>query len=174
MEARFVAIISEMTVTSPTLPVDDGIVTSAKQFSDSLTQDLTDEEIKRAFELTVSITRKWQEKFRRQFSHPLFSVEDALQALDEFEEELKYELATKLDVYATVDSTPIFEGKPPVVEFSGALPSHSIAKEGFAHDQKEWEVKRATKKGEAFYGQKEDPAKTRRRAERERKKQQGK
>lgn len=143
-----------MTVTSPTLPVNDGIVTSAKQFSDSLTQDLTDEEIKRAFELTVSITRKWQEKFRRQFSHPLFSVEDALQALDEFEEELKYELATKLDVYATVDSTPIFEGKPPVVEFSGALPSHSIAKHGFDHEKKTWEVQHATARDEDYYGQK--------------------
>lgn len=140
--------------TSPTLPVNDGIVTSAKQFSDSLTQDLTDDEIKRAFELTVRISRKWQEKFRRQFSQPLFTVEDALEALDEFEEELKYELATKLDVYATVDATPIFEGQPPIVEFSGALPSHSIAKDGFDHERKTWEVQHATARGEDYYGQK--------------------
>lgn len=159
----------KMTVTSPQLPVNDGIVTSAKQFSDALTQDLTDDEIKRAFELTVRISRKWQDKFRRQFSQPLFTVEDALQALDEFEEELKYELATKLDVYATVDSTPIFEGKPPVVEFSGALPSHSIAKQGFDHERKEFEVKRATNKGEAYLGEKDAHAgKTQRRAERAR------
>lgn len=157
-------------ITSPTLPVNDGIVTSAKQFSDSLTQDLTDDEIKRAFELTVRITHKWQDKFRRQFSQPLFTVEDALQALDEFEEELKYELATKLDVYATVDSTPIFEGKPPIVEFSGALPSHSIAKHGFDHEKKIFEVKRATNKGEAYLGEKESHAgETQKRRERGRK-----
>lgn len=144
-----------MTDSSPTLPVDEGIVTSAKQFSDALTQELNDDEIKRAFELTVRITNKWQEKFRRQFGpHAPFTVEDAMEALDKFEEELKYELATKLDVYATVDVTPIFEGEPPIVEFSGALPSHSIAKHGFDHEKKTWEVQHATARDEDYYGQK--------------------
>lgn len=144
-----------MSVTSPQLPVNDGIVTSAKQFSDALTQELTDDEIKRAFELTVRISNKWHRKFVSKFGpHSIFTPEEALEALDEFEEELKYELATRLHVYATVDATPVFEGEPPIVEFAGALPSHKIAKEGFAHDQKEWEVKHATARGEAYYGQK--------------------
>jgi hypothetical protein len=144
-----------MPVNSPVLPVDDGIVNSAKQFSDALTQDLTDDEIKRAFELTVRISNKWHRKFVSRFGpHSIFTPEEALEALDEFEEELKYELATKLHVYATVDATPVFEGEPPIVEFSGALPSHDIAKYGFDHSRKEWEVKHATERGEAYYGQK--------------------
>jgi hypothetical protein len=144
-----------MTNTSPTLPVNDGIVTSAKQFSDGLTQDLTDDEIKRAFEMTVKITAKWHEKFARRFGpHSIFTPEEALEALDEFEEELKYELATRLHVYATVDPTPVFEGEPPIVEFAGALPSHSIAKHGFDHEKKTWEVQHATAREEDYYGQK--------------------
>lgn len=149
-----------MTDTSPTLPTDDGIVTSAKQFSDGLTQDLNDDEIKRAFEMTVRITNKWQEKFRRQFGpHAIFTVEDAMEALDKFEEELKYELATKLNVYATVDATPVFEGEGPIVEFAGALPSHPIARHGFDHEKKTWEVQHATARDEDYYGQKGKHAK---------------
>lgn len=142
-------------VTSPQLPVDDGIVTSAKQFSDALTQELTDDEIKRAFELIVRISKKWHEKFASKFGpHSLFTPEEALESLDEFEEELKYELATKLHVYATVDATPVFEGKPPIVELAGALPSHNIAKYGFDHERKSAEVQKATARGEAYYEQK--------------------
>jgi hypothetical protein len=140
--------------TSPQLPVDDGIVKSAKQFSDALSMDLTDEEIKKAFELTVRISNKWHEKFRLRFSGGIFTPEEALMALDKFEEELKYELATKLNVYATVDATPVFEGKPPIVEFSGALPSHDIAKYGLDYEKKTFEVQHATERGEAYYEQK--------------------
>ncbi len=160
-----------MTNTSPQLPVDDGIVTSAKQFSDALTQELTDDEIKRAFELTVRISQKWHEKFVSKFGpHSIFTPEEALEALDEFEEELKYELATKLHVYATVDATPVFEGEPPIVEFAGALPSHSIAKQGFDHEKQQYMVKRATSNREDYLGQKSDDGKTKRRAERDRRK----
>ena len=144
-----------MTDTSPTLPVDDGIVSSAKQFSDALTQELNDDEIKRAFEMIVRISEKYHEKFARQFGpHAIFTPEEALEALDKFEEELKYELATKLHVYATVDATPVFEGEPPIVELAGALPSHPIAKQGFDHEKKTWEVQHATERGEDYYGQK--------------------
>jgi hypothetical protein len=164
-----------MPVNSPKLPVDDGIVSSAKEFSDVLTQELTDDEIKSAFELTVRISHKWHEKFVSRFGpHSLFTPEEALEALDEFEEELKYELATKLHVFATVDATPIFEGEPPIVEFAGALPSHNITKYGLDHERKSYEVRRATVKGEDYYGQKDHGGKNKRRAERERQKQKGK
>jgi hypothetical protein len=144
-----------MPVNSPQLPVDDGIVTSAKEFSDVLTQELTDDEIKTAFEMTVRISNKWHRKFVSRFGpHSIFTPEEALEALDEFEEELKYELATRLHVFATVDATPVFEGEPPIVEFAGALPSHNVAKHGFDHDRKTWEVQHATERGEDYYGQK--------------------
>jgi hypothetical protein len=144
-----------MSATSPQLPVDDGIVSSAKEFSDVLTQELTDDEIKRAFEMTVRISNKWHRKFLSRFGpHSIFTPEEALEALDEFEEELKYELATTLHVFATVDATPVFEGEPPIVEFAGALPSHSVAKHGFDHEKKTWEVQHATERDEDYYGQK--------------------
>jgi hypothetical protein len=111
-----------MTDTSPTLPVDDGLVHSAKEFSNVLTQELNDDEIKQAFEMIVKITEKWHGKFVQKFrAGAIFSAESALEALDQFEEELKYELATKLHVYCTVDATPIFEGEAPIVEIVGAL-----------------------------------------------------
>lgn len=143
-----------MTDTSPTLPVDDGIVTSAKQFSDALTQELTDDEIKSAFEMIVRISEKYHEKFERRFGPgSIFTPEEALEALDQFEEELKYELATKLHVYATVDATPVFEGEPPIVELAGALPSHSIARHGFDHEKQTWMVTEASRRDEDYYGQ---------------------
>lgn len=164
-----------MTDTSPTLPVDDGIVTSAKQFSDALTQELNDDEIKRAFEMIVRISEKYHEKFERRFGpSDIFTPEEALEALDQFEEELKYELADKLHVYATVDATPVFEGEPPIVELAGALPSHNISKYGLDHEKKIFEVKHATAKGEAYYGQKDHGSKNKQRAVRERQKNKGK
>lgn len=142
-------------VTSPTLPTDDGIVHTPKEFSDSLTQELTDDEIKRAFEMIMRITNKWHGKFVRRFGpHAIFTPEEALEALDEFEEELKYELATRLHIFASVDPAPVFEGEAPIVEIVGALPSHSIASEGFDHEKKTWEVQHATARDEDYYGQK--------------------
>lgn len=157
-----------MTDTSPTLPTDDGIVRSAKEFSDVLTQELTDDEIKAAFEMTVRISNKWHRKFVSRFGpHSMFTPEEALEALDAFEEELKYELATRLHVFATVDATPVFEGEPPIVEFAGALPSHSVAKHGFDHERKTHDVQLATSKGEAYLGEKDPYAgKTQKRRER--------
>jgi hypothetical protein len=156
-----------MPINSPQLPVDDGIVSSAKEFSDVLTQELTDDEIKTAFEMTVRISNKWHRKFVSRFGpHSIFTPEEALEALDEFEEELKYELATRLHVFATVDATPVFEGEPPIVEFAGALPSHSIAKHGFDHEHKVHDVQLATSKGEAYLGEKDPNAgKTQKRKE---------
>lgn len=51
---------SEFAPTSPNLPADSGIVKTEKQFSDSLTQDLTDEEIKQALALLLPIKKKWE------------------------------------------------------------------------------------------------------------------
>lgn len=139
--------------TSPNLP-DNDLIATQKQFSDVLTQELTDDEIQKAFKIMIPIIRKWQEKFRLKAHSPLFGVEDALKLIDKFEEELKYELATKLQVYAVVDVTPLFEGEPMVIEFQGALPDHQIAKYGFDHEKKGWEVTKATDRGEDYLGQK--------------------
>lgn len=139
-------------VNSPSLPTDEGIVKTPKEFSDALTLDLTDEEIQQALRIIIAVSSKWQEVFRSRLRHVNFTIEDAMKLVDQFEDELVYELATKLDVLAHVDVAGVFEGKPPVVELVGALPSHSSAKHGLDHERKEWEVKKAKDKGQDFLG----------------------
>lgn len=143
---------NNQTVTSPNMPVSDGLVHSAKQFSDALTLDLTDEEITHALQVTIPIRRKWQDKFRSKLRHGDFTVEDAMKLVDQFEQELHYELATKCHLLVSVDVTGVFEGQPPVIEFMGALPSHPSAKYGLDHERKEFEVKRSKDRSEDFLG----------------------
>jgi hypothetical protein len=141
--------------TSPHLPVNDGIVKTRKAFSDGLTLDLTDDEICKAFEIILPIRKKWEERFRMHCNDPInFTAEEAVELIDHMEDEIKYELATRLDIYTEMDCTPIFEGKPPIIEFVGALPSHSIAKYGFDHEKKTYEVQKARERGEDYLGQK--------------------
>jgi len=142
-------------VTSPELPVrDKNVVTSTKEFSDAVTLDLTDDQIRRAFEIMLPIRLKWMEKFQRKATSPLFGIEEAMELVEKFEDELKYELATRMDLYVTVDVTPLFEGNPILIDFHGALDTHEIHKYGFDHEKKGWEVKKATAKEEDFLGQK--------------------
>lgn len=158
---------SELSVapTSPELPVDSGVVRTQKEFSDVLTMDLEDNEIKRAFEIMMPIKRKWEERFQLRFNDPLnFTVENAMELVDQFEEELKYELATKLDLYVTIDVTPLLEGEPMIIDFQGALESHKSAKYGYDHERKQHEVRDATKHGEDYLGQKEDRGKAKARS----------
>lgn len=146
---------SDFSVTSPNLPVSEGIVTTRKQFSDALTTDLTDHEIKQAFEILLPIKKKWEARFSLKLGDLNFDVEKAMELVDQMEEEIKYELATRLDLYVTIDATPVFEGKPLIIEFNGALPSHSTAEYGFDHEKKTYEVQKATDRGEDYLGQKD-------------------
>lgn len=144
----------DLPVDSPNLPVNPGIVVSTKAFSDGLTMDLTDDEIQRALQITLRVKRKWEGIFRSKLRDHSFTVEQAMKLVDQCEDELSYELATKLDILASIDASPVFEGQPLIIEFVGALSSHSSAKYGMDHEKKEWEVKRATfETGEDFLGQ---------------------
>src|ERR1700693_2509068 len=113
-----------MSITSPQLPVDTGIVHSAKEFSYGLTQQLTDDEIKRSLEIMVPIKEKWEERFRAKFGNVNFTIEKAMELVEQFEDELKTTLRERLNVYATVDVTPLFEGEPLVIEFAGVMSDH--------------------------------------------------
>lgn len=139
--------------TSPTLPTDTGIVRTPKQFSDTLTLDLTDDDITRAMEVTLRIRRKYSDIFRAKFGpHGSFTAGEAFKLLDQFEDEIKTTLAEQLDLLVTVDVEPVLFGEPPVISFEGALSSHSTAKYGLDHEKKEWEVKRAKDRGQDFLG----------------------
>lgn len=140
--------------TSPTLNTDSGIVRTQKQFSDALTTDLTDAEIKEGLALILPIKRKHEEKFLAKFGDPHFSIDEAAEAISEFQDEISYTLATEANILATVDATPVFEGQPLIIEWIGVIPGHSLSKYGMDHERKSWEVKKATDRGEAFLGQK--------------------
>lgn len=134
---------------------DSTIITSPKDFSGKMTLDLTDDEIKRGFELVVRIKTKWESIFRQKFGTTGgFSLEEVLESLSEFEDEVKTTLAEQLNVLATVDTVPILEGQPPVIEWIGKLPDDDIYKYGLDHEKKSYEVNKAKDRGEDYLGQK--------------------
>lgn len=139
-------------ITSPTMPVHSGIVSSPKEFSDGLTLDLTDAEITQALQVTLPIRLKWMRIFRSKMRDAQFTLDEALKLLEDFEDEIVYELATQAHILVHVDAEPVFYGEPVVIEFVGALDSHISAQYGLDHERKEWEVKRAKTRDEAFLG----------------------
>jgi hypothetical protein len=165
----------ELPVNSPNLPTNSGIVLSPKQFSDGLTLDLTDSEISEALAIVLPIKNKWRQRFILKLNSAQFTVEQAMKLVDQFEDELVTTLAERMNLIATVDAAPVFEGEPLVVEFVGALDGHYTANYGFDHEKKEWEVKRSILRNEAFLGEKapvNNVAKQRDKAEQARKKDQ--
>ena len=139
--------------TSPELPANTGIMKSAKDFSGSLTLDLNDEEIAIAYKIIIRVKRRWEEVFRRKFNDPSsFKLDDALKLVEQFEDEIKTELAEKVGILATVNTVPLLEGQPLEIDWIGKIPTSSDAY-GFDHEKKEYEVKRATAQGEDFLGQ---------------------
>jgi hypothetical protein len=141
-------------VTSPDLPTGRDTVSTAKQFSGAMTLEMTDDEIKRALEITVGTVRKHQEQWKRKF--PFDSIEQCADLLEELEKELAYKLMEAVDVLVRVDGTPIFVGQPPVIEYMGKLDTSSLAKYGQDHEKKEWEVKKAEARDEDYLGQKDN------------------
>lgn len=139
-------------VDSPTLPVDSGVVTTVKDFSDGLTMELTDDEIARALSIILPLRRKYRARFAHKLGDPFFSIEKAMAMVDEMEDELIDRLANELNAIATVDVSPLFEGKEMIIDIVGVLPSHYSADYGFDHEKKEWEVKRARVLNQPFLG----------------------
>jgi hypothetical protein len=141
------------------MPKDQSIVRTPKEFSDSLTTELTDEEIVQAGRVIGQCKVKWEKIFRSKFyDYANYSGRDVAKRFDEaqnlcekFSDEVSYRLADEAGVLATVDIVPIFNGEPPVIEIVGKIDSTTP----FDHDKKEYEVKKAVKKDEAFLGEKE-------------------
>lgn len=146
----------EEIVTSPELPTQDTLVKSAKHFSGTQTLDLTDEEIKHAWRIIQRIRAKWMEVFRRKFNDPsLFKLEQAMELVEQFEDEIKTELMEHVDILATVNTLPILEGAPLEIEFIGKMPGADIYTYGMDHERKAWEVKHAIARNESFLGESE-------------------
>jgi hypothetical protein len=142
--------------TSPDLPTGDDNITSAKKFSGAMTLDLTDAEIQAAMRIVNRVKQKYQEVFRRKFNDPsTFTLDDVHKWVDQFEDEIKYELADKVNVLASVDTVPLLEGKPLSIEWLGVLPGGNLERYGMDHERKGWEVKRANQRGENYLGEKD-------------------
>lgn len=141
------------------MPTADGVVTSLKQFGDTLTLDLTDDEIQQAMKIVLPIISKWQGIFRSKIDPSNVTtyrdVEDIMGDVDKFEDEVKTTFMEKMDLLVTVDVMPVLEGTGyPTIVFEGAIASHSSAKYGLDHEKKSAEVKLAKDKGEVFLGAK--------------------
>lgn len=74
-------------------------------------------------------------------------------------EKLRDETLTRLmeiGVLATLDPAPCFYGEPPIIEIIGKVKEDTtFHKEGFDHEKKMYEVRKATERGEDWLGQKE-------------------
>lgn len=145
-------------VTSPTLDTESTLVHNDVHFSGTQTLELTDDEIKSAWRIIQRIRYKYINVFRSKFNaleegKISQALEDCMKLVDQFEDEIKTELAEKVECLATVNVMPVLEGEPIEIEFLGKLPGSDIYKYGMDHERKGWEVRRATAKGEAYYGQ---------------------
>lgn len=145
---------SKQYVTSPNLPTNRDVVSTAKQFAGATTLDLSDAETKIFLETTVRIVRKHQTVWKRMF--PFKNLEECMNLLDELEKELAYTMMERLHVMVRVDGTPVFEGLPPIIEFLGKTEGTEFAKHGQDHERKEHEVKKAKERGEDYLGQKDN------------------
>jgi hypothetical protein len=88
------------------MPAKD-IVTNPKDFSDAMTLDLTDEEIKEAMAIVVKVRARYIDKW--QFMS-FDSVDHAVDELDKFRDEISTVMAEKLGLLVTVDGSPILTG----------------------------------------------------------------
>lgn len=141
-------------VTSPNLPVDRDVVSTAKQFAGATTLELSDTETKKFLELTVRIVRKHQTVWRRMF--PFDSLEQCMNLIDELEKELAYTMMTEMSIMVRVDGTPVLTGGRPVIEFLGKTEGTEFAIYGQDHERKRHEVLKAKERGEDYLGQKDN------------------
>lgn len=119
----------------------DDIIKSEKQFA-QFAMDLTDLEIGQI----AKIIKQIQAKYASRPNSP--------EVLDQLRDEVLTKLA-EIEILATVDPTPCFHGEPPIVEILGKVPGSAIHKDGFDHERKAWEVRKANELGEDYRGQKE-------------------
>jgi hypothetical protein len=104
--------------------------------------ELTDSEITEVFKIIALV----QEKYAPKANTP--------ENLDALRDETLTRLMEK-GVLATLDPAPCFYGEPPVIEIIGKVGDNVYAKEGFDHEKKMYEVRKATERGEEWLGQKE-------------------
>src|SRR5690349_14651958 len=90
--------------TSPELPADHDLIKTERAFSGAMTLDLTDAQIQACMRIIHSVRERHLGTWVNKFNDPQnFTLDDALKAIDAYEDEIKYELADKVGVLATVN-----------------------------------------------------------------------
>lgn len=120
----------------------DDRISSTSQLAQFAT-DLTDYEVKQVGEIVGALVMKYGK--RANSADNLEALRD--EALTKFAD---------IGILATFDPTPCFYGEPPTVEIIGKVEGDDIHKYGFDHELKKFEVQAANKRGEDYYGQKEE------------------
>lgn len=142
MTAEFHTEVPDIPVTSPNLDTQDSrVAKSTRDFSGMLTMDLTDDEIAQAYRIIISTRNRYAN---------LTATPENLSALGD---EMVYRLADEAGILSKFDPVPIAEGGFPEIELIAKVDSSDLYKYGFDHEKKEWEVKRASDRGESFLGE---------------------
>jgi len=123
-------------------PRSDDRIKSEKQMA-YWASDLLDSEVKEVFAIVHSIQNRYAKRV----------------ATSENLNEMRDEILTRLmgmNILAEIDIAPFYNGEPPTVEIIGKVKTDSIHKYGFDHEQKQYEVRKATRRGESYLGEKEN------------------
>jgi hypothetical protein len=105
--------------------------------------DLTDSEITETFKIVALV----REKYARTANTP--------ENLDKLRDEVLTRLM-EIGVLATLDPAPCLYGEPPIIEILGKVSDDKVFHtEGFDHEKKQYEVRKATDRNEDWLGQKE-------------------
>jgi hypothetical protein len=107
-------------------------------------------------EIVASTINKHQPRWRERIVHDVsLTVEGLSEMMDHFRDEVVTRLGEEVGIAANVDAVPCLEGKPPVVDIIGHLAGSTMDVYGFDHEKKQWEVTRASRRGEDYLGQKD-------------------
>lgn len=125
------------------LPADNQstVVRTPKELSRASTMELTDSEVTKVFQEIVRIQRRYAS---RRNTH---------QNLEALRDEVLTRLM-EMNILATFDPAPCLQGLPPEVEIIGKV-GQEAEQHGFDHEKQQWEVRKATGRGEDYYGEKE-------------------
>lgn len=122
-------------------PETVGRVGNAKEFA-HYSMELTDEEVTQALQIIVNIQHKYATR------------QNTAGNLEQLRDEALTRLA-EIGILATLDPAPCFYGDPPELEIIGKIKSDPLHTEGFDHEKKQYEVRKAVDRGEEWLGQKE-------------------
>jgi hypothetical protein len=130
---------------SKQMDVNDGLVHTQRDLSQGLTLELTDDEIRQLGTVIGQLHQKY------------LRLPNTVENLEALRDEATTKCA-EIGILVSIDPTPAFYGEPPILDVLGKVAGDPIHKYGMDHERKEFEVKRATERGEDYLGQKEKPS----------------